>query len=94
MQKYLILILLLLSTTFTHAQFAGDHNHPELTWNVLETEHFKIYYHQGLDPFAKRTAKVAEEIYLPVTQLYHFEPDEKVRIILKAIDDYANGAAY
>lgn len=75
-----------------HAQF--DANHPELNWQMVETEHFKIYYHQGLEKFAERATTAAEEAYGPVTSFYNFEPDEKVRLILKDTDDYANGAAY
>jgi hypothetical protein len=74
------------------AQF--DANHPELDWHVVETEHFKIYYHQGLDKLSSRATAAAEEAYGPVTTFYNFEPDEKVRLILKDTDDYANGGAY
>lgn len=74
------------------AQF--DANHPELRWEVLETAHFKIYYHQGLADFARRAATAAETVYGPVTTFYDFTPDEKIRLILKDTDDYANGAAF
>ena len=68
-------------------------NHPELDWKVLDTTHFSILYHQGLDEAAARTAEVAEAAYGPVTALYNYEPSGRVRIILKDYDDYANGAA-
>ena len=74
------------------AQF--DANHPELRWEVLETAHFKTYYHQGLADFARRAATAAETVYGPVTTFYGFTPDEKIRLILKDTDDYANGAAF
>ncbi len=74
------------------AQF--DANHPELRWEVMETEHFKIYYHQGLAEFARRAATAAETVYGPVTDFYDFTPDEKIRLIVKDTDDYANGAAF
>ncbi|MBI4530024.1 MAG: PD40 domain-containing protein [Candidatus Latescibacteria bacterium] len=70
-------------------------NHPELDWRVIETDHFKIYYHQGLEWVAGEAAEIAEAAYHPITDLYHFEPDDKVRIILKDTDDDFNGfAAY
>ncbi|MDA0746664.1 MAG: hypothetical protein O2954_09090 [bacterium] len=90
----LTLCLLLALAAPTRAQFAGDNNHPELDWQVLETEHFKIYYHQGLENLAQRAVAAAEEAYGPVTRFYAFEPDEKIRLILKDTDDYANGAAF
>lgn len=90
--RHFFIILLLMSTAPALAQF--DANHPQLDWRVVETEHFKVYYHQGLENFAARTARIAEDAYGPITSFYAFEPDEKVRLILKDTDDYANGAAY
>ena len=74
------------------AQF--DANHPELDWRVIETEHFKVYFHQGLENLAPRAAQIAEDVYGPISAFYDFEPDSKVRILLKDTEDYANGAAY
>ena len=73
---------------------AHGQNHPELEWNAFETDHFRIFYHTGLQNAAQRAAKVAEEAYGPITRLYDYEPKEKVRIVLKDYDDYANGAAF
>ena len=73
---------------------AVGQNHPELNWKVFETEHFRVFYHQGLENAAQRAGKIAEEAYGPVTTLYDYEPNEKVRIVLKDYDDYANGAAF
>ena len=73
---------------------ASSQNHPELDWQVLETEHFRILYHQGLEEAGRQAAAIAEAAYGPVTQLYGYEPGERVRIVLKDYDDYANGAAY
>lgn len=76
-----------------HAQFPSA-NHPELAWQVVETDHFKVYYDRGLERAARRTAEIAEEAFGPVTRLYDFTPPEKVRLILKDTDDFANGAAF
>ncbi len=73
---------------------AFSQNHPELDWQELETAHFRIFYHQGLERAGARAAEIAEAAYGPVTQLYGYEPGEKVRIVLKDYDDYANGAAF
>ncbi len=72
----------------------GAQNHPELEWQVMETEHFDILYHQGLQGAASRAAQIAEEAYGPITELYGYAPTDKVRIVLKDYDDYANGAAF
>lgn len=69
-------------------------NHPELEWEVLETDHFRVVYHEGLETTARRAAAIAEAAWQPVTELYDYEPSGPVRLILKDYDDYANGAAY
>ena len=73
---------------------AWPQNHPELEWRLLETEHFRVLYHQGLEAAAARAAEVAEQAYGPVTRLYGYEPGSKVRIVLRDHDDYANGMAF
>jgi len=94
MKKILIIfVLLLINYTNSNSQPEG-YNHPELEWETIETEHFVVYYHQGLDRTPRIITKIAEEIYEPVTSLYKFEPDGKVHIIIKDTDDYSNGAAY
>ncbi|MGA7159640.1 MAG: biopolymer transporter Tol [Bacteroidota bacterium] len=69
-------------------------NHTEVNWFTIETPHFFVHYHNGEERSARVVAKVAEDIYGPVTSLYHHEPDQKVSIILKDYDDYSNGEAF
>ena len=73
---------------------APAQNHPELIWRTLETEHFRVLYHDGLEHTARQAAEVAEAAYGPVTRLYGYRPAGPVRVILKDYDDYGNGAAY
>jgi len=70
------------------------HNHPELDWYTIETKHFKVHYHDGAERTGKLVAKIAEEIYWPITSLYLYEPDTKIHFIIRDHDDYSNGAAY
>jgi Tol biopolymer transport system component len=85
---------LLILVAFVFVRAGNAQNHPELHWQVLETEHFRVLYHEGLETAAGKAAEVAEEAYGPTTKLYGYEPRSKVRIILKDYDDFANGAAY
>ena len=70
------------------------YHHPELDWFTIETEHFQIHYHQGAERTAKTVAKIANDIYDPVTDLYDWEPDGPIHFIIKDHDDISNGAAY
>ena len=64
------------------------YNHSELEWKTIETENFKIHYHQGTENSAKEAASVAEYIYPHVTALYDYYPSDKTEIIIKDVDDY------
>ncbi len=71
-----------------------DFPHPELEWRTIETTHFQVHFHQGAERTARVVAKIAEEIYGPVTAFYRHEPDSKVSFVIRDYDDIANGAAY
>ena len=70
-----------------------DFNHTELDWHTLETEHFIINYQTGAERTAREIAYIAENIYKPVTDMYHHIPDQKVAFIVRDHDDYSNGGA-
>ncbi|MBS4029619.1 MAG: PD40 domain-containing protein [Ignavibacteriales bacterium] len=91
--RVFVFSLLLAPCSSLFAQF-DDFYHPELEWKTIETKHFFVHYHNGTERTANVIAKVAEEIYEPITSLYHHEPDQKVSFVIKDFDDYSNGAAY
>ncbi|MBN1464269.1 biopolymer transporter Tol, partial [candidate division KSB1 bacterium] len=86
----LISFFLLLPTA--HAQL--EYSHPELEWFSIKTEHFEVHYHEGAERTARVVAKVAEDIYKPVTDFYDWRPDGAIHFIIKDHDDNSNGAAY
>lgn len=74
-------------------------NRSGLRWHTLETAHFRIHFHadengKGNGRTAAVVARIAEEIYDPITSLYQHTPDSKVDFVLKDYEDYSNGAAY
>lgn len=71
-----------------------EYNHPELNWSTINTEHFQVHFHQGTERTAGLVAKIAEEIYQPVTSMYQYQPDGKIHFIIRDHDDYSNGAAF
>lgn len=86
----LLVILNLMSPGFAQ----DEHNHPELDWQTFETEHFYVHFHLGTERTALLVAKIAEDIYRPVTELYRYKPAVKIHFIIKDTDDYSNGGAY
>jgi len=52
-----------------------DYSHNHLEWFTIEGEHFLIHFQEGNSRSAKVTARIAEEIYKPITELYQYEPD-------------------
>ncbi|MBU1651502.1 hypothetical protein KKA00_04735, partial [bacterium] len=89
----LFLALGLLLPTILQAQPAS-YNHPELIWEVYDSEHFQVMFHQGSERTAREILRIAEDIYEPTTELYNYEPEGKIRFIVKDHDDYSNGGAY
>lgn len=99
---FLILLLSGLLAAPAYAQQSPiyyDYPRSGLDWYTIETEHFNILFHadeegQGSSRTAQVVARIAEDIYTPITSLYQLEPETKVAIILKDFEDYSNGAAY
>jgi hypothetical protein len=91
-----LLLLCLLLTILPLRLWAQpeEYNHPELTWVVYNTDHFQIYYYPGSERTARELARIAEDIYEPITSLYNWHPDSRTRLIVRDHDDYSNGGAY
>mgnify|MGYP001047023513 CR=1 FL=1 len=73
------------------AQF--DEFYPEYDWYTIEGENVAVHYHEEAERTARVVAKIANEIWAPITSLYQYEP-EQVHFVIKDIDDYSNGATY
>lgn len=86
---YIFLFIIVLSNAQITERF-----HPELNWKKFKTEHFDIVFHEGTERSAKHLAEIAEEIYLPVTKTYNYQPKKRITWVVKDIDDYSNGGAY
>ncbi len=73
-----------------------DYNYPEnqRPWYTISSKHFLIHFQKGNSRSAQVVSRVAEEVYGPITQLYHHEPNTKISIILHDREDYSNGASY
>ncbi len=90
---YIILGVGLIHWNAGFAQFE-QFNHPELKWLTIETEHHSIHFHEGAERTARIIARIAEDIYKPITDFYDYRPDGKVHWIVRDHDDYSNGGTY
>ena len=91
------LMLLLLCNSVVQAQtnpLFYEYSYNQLDWYHIESDHFNIIFQEGNSRSAQVIARIAEEIYPAITDLYEYEPDSKVSIVLKDREDYSNGAAY
>ena len=88
MKKFYIFLF----STFLFSQV--QYNHPELDWETIETDHFRIHFYSETELSARLGAFIADSIYNSVTKLYNYKPFNKTDIVFTDIDDISNGAAY
>ncbi len=69
---------------------AGD---PYLEWYTLETPHFRVHYHGGLEELAQRTGTWAERLHRVLNPELGWDPKEYVHIALTDTSELANGSA-
>ncbi len=70
--------------------WAGD---PRLQWYTLQTPHFRVTFHGGLEPAAQRVASLAERAHRLLGDSLDQTPSELVDIIVTDDSDFANGSA-
>ncbi|MCF8268030.1 MAG: biopolymer transporter Tol, partial [Ignavibacteriales bacterium] len=87
----IFLFLLLFAASVTQAQF--NEFNPEYNWQTIRGKHIYVHYHPEAERTAAVVARIADEVWDPITSLYEYEPKE-VHYVIKDIDDYANGATY
>jgi len=85
---YLYLIVVF-HATLSHAAVKDT----SLRFSTIETEHFSIHFHQGLDDLSQKAAHIAEEIHEPLTRQFNWTPREKTQIVLIDDTDFTNGFA-
>jgi WD40 repeat protein len=91
--KRFTVVLIVVAVCLMPKAGAGVGVDPSLKWTTIDTEHFRVHYHQGAEWTARQVAQIAEEVYPHITGLYNYEPGI-VDFIIKDTEDYANGAAY
>lgn len=62
-------------------------------FSTVETEHFSIHFHDGLEDAAKKAAIIAELAHERLIPQFKWTPAEKTQIVLIDDSDFANGYA-
>ncbi len=84
----LLVVALLLSPGDAGAQYR-----PPLRFRVLATGHFRIYYHQGMEPLARRLAAIAESVRSTLPPRVRLQAPPLTHVVLANQSDDANGWA-
>ncbi|MDI6703486.1 MAG: hypothetical protein QME40_02275 [bacterium] len=66
---------------------------PGLKWQVLETDHFIIHFHDGEEEIAKELSRIAEEVAEEIVPFLRHKPKGKTQIVLSDNTDYCYGFA-
>ncbi len=83
-------LLFLAVCLFAFEARAGD---PKLEFRTIETEHFKIHYHQGLEGVARRAATIMEEVHTDLSILFEWEIVKPTNVVITDFTDSANGSS-
>lgn len=71
-----------------HAQLPAD-----ARWHTIETTHFRVTYHDGLEPVARRAAASAERAHAALSALVADAPRGAIDIVVSDNIDLSNGYA-
>lgn len=66
---------------------------PYLDWYTVESPHFRVHYHSGLEDIAQRTTSSAESVYQRLVPILAWEPKQVTEIVVTDDTDSANGSA-
>lgn len=92
-ERVFLFAVLLFVPVSGSAQISYGRNHPELDWKTIQTPHFQILFHQGLDSLALESAAIAEYHFDRISRDFDVPDMGKTDLILYDADDVANGTA-
>ncbi|MBI1742666.1 PD40 domain-containing protein [Candidatus Acetothermia bacterium] len=87
---WLLIASILSFDTFAQPQVELD---PTLKWQTIETPHFRINFHEGLDGLAQEAAVEAEDSYKTLSAEFGYAPPDKTEIVIADATDFANSYA-
>lgn len=66
---------------------------PSLKWSTIETPHFRIHYHSGIEEVAQHVANVVEGIHETMVEHVGWRPTTVTEVLLIDSTESANGSA-
>ncbi len=85
--------VLALAALLARAEEARASSDPSLRWYTIETPHFRVTYHSGLEAVAQHVANVAESVEGDLAVHVGHRPREITEIGLSDFSESANGVA-
>ncbi|MDD2899622.1 MAG: peptidase S9, partial [Desulfuromonadaceae bacterium] len=85
----LVAVLVLCCSSITHA----SRHDTSFTFSTIETQHFSIHFHQGLEAVARKAAGIAENVHGSISTEFSWQPSGKTELVLIDNSDFANGYA-
>jgi hypothetical protein len=70
---------------------AGIYHDPDLTWQTIESDHFRIHFHDGEEALAQRFWPKAEQVYAETCPFLNWYPLDKTDVVLSDESDLSNG---
>ncbi|MBT3217303.1 MAG: BamA/TamA family outer membrane protein [Candidatus Marinimicrobia bacterium] len=68
-------------------------SHSELDWFTLETDHYNVHYHNGIEDIAERGASIAEQVWPLLLEQLDMDTIPRIDIIFTTQDEIMNGYA-
>ena len=90
---YKLVGLFFISTIWSQTWQWTGRTHGELDWTTIETTHFRIHHHQGIENIAKEGASMAEQMRPTLLQQMDLEDIPIIDIIFTTEDEIMNGFA-
>ncbi len=94
MKKQIVITMIILMSMlgFTRAD-AGVVHDSALNWYSMESEHFRIHFHDGEQQLAKKSLNIAESVHNKLSTEFDWQPLDKTEIMLTDELDVSNGMA-
>lgn len=96
MRKFILIILTLIvmpafASADTYLIYRMEKPDPDKRFYTIETRHFSIHYHNGLEAWVKRLVNIVEDVHERLTREFKYSPEEKTQVVVMDNYDLVNG---